>query len=129
LTLDSQFGSSGEDYGEDRALRVDYGYILAMLSNDRYQYYHGLIALERSRLPAGTSARVMVIEEGVESLAATYGAPEDLVGRRVRIEYVGRSWWTGTVRIVPGREAEPIGELMNIPSRGFRYAVAGGGSV
>jgi len=129
MTFGSEIGSLPADRDEDRSLRVDYGYILAMMSNDEEQYYHGLIALERSSVPAGSESRVMAIEEGHEHLAASYGAPEDLIGRRVRIEYVGKHWWTGTVKIVPGRRTRPIGELMDVPSRGFRYAVAGGGSV
>jgi hypothetical protein len=113
----------------DNALRVVRGYILQIVSLGEDRYYKVLVALEGARAgQAVKNARVVTIEEPGEHLAATFGEPEDLIGRRVRIEYTGGNWWRGVARVIP-QQNEALGESLDLPSRGFRYAVAGGGSI
>jgi len=119
----------GESLGqEDRSLKIGYGYIISMMVNEEESYYHAVVGPEVTRVGLSESA-ILPLMETPEFLSATYGPPEDLVGRRVRIEYVGTRWQSGTAKIVPERTARPIGNLVDIPGRGFRYAVPGGGSI
>jgi hypothetical protein len=115
---------------EESTLKVAYGHIIEMaqLSEDE-EYYVAIVVLERTARPVGTSVMVIPLEESPEFIAATYGAPEDLVGRRVRIEHIGWDVTKGVGRIVAGRSVSPIGTVMELPSRGFRFAAAGQGGV
>lgn len=110
----------------DRQLNVEYGYVVGVGSTDENPRYLVLVKKEFSYGVDGAPVLIPV-EEPAEVLASTYGRPEDLIGQRVRVEYFGTNWRTGVARIVPSRDIPSRPGLTDIPSRGFRYAVAGGG--
>ncbi len=114
---------------QDRSLNAVYGYVVEIFSIDDQDFYIPLIAPEESAFSIDTKTSYIPLEESTESLAASFGEPRNLIGQRVRIEYYGARWQKGTCRIVPPRSREPIGNTMELPSRGFRHAVAGGGGV
>ena len=112
----------------DRSLNIEYGYIVGAFTSDDQPRYFVLVLKEFSRVDPRQDPAAMPIEEAYEGLASTYGPPENLVGMRVRIEYVGTDWKLGSCRLAPGREVPVRGNLTSLPSRGFRYASAGGSS-
>jgi hypothetical protein len=114
---------------QDRRIKAIYGYIMEVLNIEEEDYYIPLVALENHALPVDTQCHYIPLDETPEQLASNYGEPRDLIGLRVRVEYYGTRWRTGVARIVPGRTRRPVGTATEIPSRGFRFAVAGGGSV
>ena len=114
---------------QSKSLNAVYGYIVEILSIDDQDFYIPLIAPEDSAMPVDTQCAYIPLEESPEALASSFGAPRDLIGQRVRVEYYGMHWKKGTCRVVPSRNRQPVGNLTEIPSRGFRHAVAGGGSV
>jgi hypothetical protein len=113
----------------DRRLQTVYGHIVEMLNLDDQDFYMPLVVLEQSSFAPGSSLNYIPLDDTPEQLAANYGAPRDLIGLRVRIEYFGNSWRTGVAKVVSGRSRQPVGNLTEVPSRGFRYAVAGGGGL
>lgn len=112
---------------QDRTLRAVYGYIIDILSMNDQDYYIPLVGPEETFYSVDTQCNYIPLDESPEQLAANYGSPRDLIGLRVRVEYYGIRWKTGTARIVPGKQRQPVGNLTEVPSRGFRFAVAGGG--
>jgi hypothetical protein len=113
----------------DRSLNIEYGYIIAAFTSEEEPRYFVLVLKEFSRVDPRQDPAAMPIEESYEYLASTYGSPENLVGLRVRIEYIGSDWKLGAAKIVPGRDVPVRGTLTSLPSRGFRYAAAGGSSL
>jgi hypothetical protein len=114
---------------QDRTIRAVYGYIIDILTIEEQDFYIALVGPEEANFPADTMCHYIPIDESPESLAASYGPPKDLVGLRVRVDYYGSSWRRGVAHIVPQRERTSHGNASEVPRRGFRYAVAGGGSV
>lgn len=113
----------------DRSLNIEYGYIVGAFSSDEEPRYFVLVLKEFSRVDPRQDPAAIPIEESYEHLAATYGPPENLVGLRVRIEYVGTDWKLGSARIAPPRDVPVRANLTSLPARGFRYAQAGGSSL
>jgi hypothetical protein len=116
--------------GENLAVNTIYGHIVGILPNEEEEIrYIAMVAPDRTNLPATTQIRPLPLEDHDQTLASNFGRPSDLIGMRVRIEYYGSNWESGIARIVPPRERQPVGNLSEVPSRGFRFAVAGGGSI
>jgi hypothetical protein len=114
---------------EDKTISAVYGYIIDILSIDDQDFYIPLVAPERTVFSADSQSHYIPLDEHFGQLAATYGSPRDLKGLRVRVEYYGTKWNTGVARIVVDRNRQPVGNSMEVPSRGFRFAVAGGGKI
>jgi hypothetical protein len=114
---------------QNRSINAIYGHIINTLDIDEQQYYIALVALEETSFDIDLQCSYIPLEESHEQLSANYGSPRDLIGLRVRVEYYGSSWKTGVAHIVPERNRQPVGNTTEIPARGFRFAVAGGGSI
>lgn len=118
-----------ENVEQDRKIKSVYGYILDILNMNDEPYYIALVGPEETYYPVDTQCEYIPLEESPTRLASAYGPPEALIGLRVRVEYYGMRWRTGVARIVPGRNPEATGNLSEMPTRGFRFAVAGGGGI
>jgi hypothetical protein len=129
LIDDHQISRHTDNLEEDTRISAIYGHIIDVLSINGQDFYIPLVALERTVFGVDSQSHYIPLDETDAQLAATYGTPRDLKGNRVRIEYYGQKWNSGVARIVPGRGRQPSGNITEIPSRGFRYAVAGGGSL
>jgi len=128
--IDEHQVSRMSDHNEiDKTIRAVYGHVVDILRQNDDEFYIPLVALEGSMLPADLMCHYIPMEEPEEQLAASYGEPANLIGLRVRVEYYGINWRSGVARVVPSRSRRPVGNLTEVPTRGFRYAVAGGGSV
>jgi len=114
---------------QDRTIRAIYGHIVDMLNMDDQDYYIALVAPEESNFSVDIMSHYIPIDESTESLAANYGPPEDLIGLRVRVDYYGTAWRSGVAHIVPSRNRVPPGNTSEMPRRGFRFAIAGGGGI
>ena len=114
---------------QDRQLKAIYGHIVEVLEMNENSYYIVLVAPEETYFSVDTQCEYIPLEESPARLAAAYGVPRDLIGERVRVEYYGARWRAGVAHIVPGRNPQPTGNTSEVPQRGFRFAVAGGGSV
>jgi len=121
--------SRQESPSQVESLNTIYGHIIDIFTTGEDDYYVPLVTLESSSFPAETNIAFVPLDESNEQLAATYGSPRDIIGLRVRIEYRGIQWMSGIARIAPEKDRVPVGNATSIPSRGFRYAVAGGGKV
>lgn len=108
-----------------RRLNVEYAYIVGIAATEEEPRYMVLVKKEFCLGSVSEQPAIVPMEEPPEVLAASFGRPEDLIGQRVRIEYFGSNWKTGIARIVTGRDIPSRPNLTDIPSRGFRYAVAG----
>ena len=107
-------------------VRVIYGYIVDMASTpDDNDLYLPLVRIESLGRPIPEA--FIPLAQPMEQLTAVYGSPRDLIGRRVRIEYQGSKWFLGraTITSTPGDNI-PGGE-QQLPSVGFRHAIAGRG--
>ncbi len=124
-----KISQTSEDVRRDRRIKVIYGYIVEMLTIDNQDYYIPLVAPEEHSMSIDSQCQYIPFDESPEQLAANYGTPRDLIGRRVRVEYYGTRWRIGVARIVPERTRQPAGNITEIPSKGFRFAIAGGGSI
>jgi hypothetical protein len=117
-----------ENVSVERSLNITYGHIIGVLSIGDEDYYIPLVAPESTLFRVDAVCEYIPLEETPVQLAASYGPPRDMIGLRVRIEYHGPNWRRGVAKVVPAKEREPMGNETEIPSRGFRYAIAGGGS-
>lgn len=113
----------------DRRLQVEYGYVFDIISLEEQSYYIAVVGREQGIIPADEDSTVVPLEHSIEELTSLYGAPEDIIGLRVRVEYFGEDWRQGIAKIVSPREPSGVGTSMDVDSRGFRHAVAGGGNV
>ncbi len=111
------------------SLNVEFGFILDVIGDEDNVYYIAIVAKEKNVFPADTQLATLPLTHTTEELNSLFGAPEDIVGRRVRIEYRGSDWRKGACSLTVNSQIAPVGTSMEVPSRGFRYAVAGGGSV
>lgn len=116
----------GLEGADNSSINIAYGYIVGVLSTEEEPRYLALVHREFSTAHPGAESILIPIEETHEHLAATYGTPNDIVGLRVRMEYVGTDPRRGVARIVPGRNVPARPNITELPARGFRYAVAGG---
>ena len=114
---------------QNRSVNAIYGHIVDILNIDEQDYYVALVAPEESDLSPDIMSHYIPIDEPVSSLAANYGPPRDMIGLRVRVEYYGTRWRRGVAKVVPERDRQPPGNASEVPSRGFRFAVAGGGTI
>lgn len=126
---DTNISRQVEHIEQDRRIKAIYGHIIDVLNMNDNPYYIVLVGPEETYYPVDTQCEYIPLEESPSRLAAAYGEPSELIGLRVRVEYYGMRWRTGVARIVSGRNPEPTGNLTEVPTRGFRFAVAGGGSV
>jgi len=117
------------DYGY--VVKVVYGYITDIYTGDEEEeqddYYIVQIQRENTVNPTNSDYEYIALEQTPEELAALYGAPSDLIGKRVRVDYTGRDFRSGTARIVADVVPRGGQSLTEIESRGFRYAVPGEG--
>ncbi len=114
---------------QSRSLNAIYGHIVEILTIDDRDYYIPLVVPEETIFPVDTQSEYIPLEENAGSLSSNFGKPRDLIGLRVRVEYYGARWRTGVARIISPRRPAATGNESEVPSRGFRFAVAGGGSV
>lgn len=114
---------------QSRSLNVEYGYIIDIVSVGEARFFTAMISRERTFRDHLADATVMSLEQTSEELIATYGSPEDLIGLRVRIDYVGNNWTKGIAKVVGSYTPQDIGHSTDIDSRGFRYAIPGRGTV
>lgn len=114
---------------ERRHIAVEYGRIMDILTNEEAEYYVVLVAKERSLHGPESKCAILPLGHTLEELTSNFGTPKDLVGRRVRVEFFGNSWRRGIAYLAFDTSLQGVGTAMELPSRGFRYAVAGGGSV
>jgi len=116
-------------YSQQPFVNVEFGFILSIVEDQDDTYYIAIVAKEMNSLQADSQLAIMPIGHTIEELSSLFGEPSDLIGRRVRIEYRGGNWRTGMCRLAAPVVQGSVGTAMEVPSRGFRYAVAGGGSV
>jgi len=109
------------------SLRMEYGWIVDVLElpDEENEHYVVAVQRERSNFPSEMSTAIIPLEQTAEELASLYGAPEDLIGRRVRIEYAGISIREGICRVVHSGRPERRRGTTEVENRGFRYAVPG----
>jgi hypothetical protein len=115
---------------ERPTIAVQFGYIVDVLTSDDEAFYVAVVMREISspQMPADSNPIMCPLGHPIEELTSLYGEPEALIGRRVMIEYVGSNWGGGVARLTLPRVPTSIGTAMELPSRGFRHAVAGSGS-
>jgi len=118
-----------ERHSERLTLNVEFGFIVDIIADEEETYYLAIVAKERGVLPADSELAMLPLAHTVEELTSLYGSPQDVIGRRVRIEYRSHNWRRGICFLTAGQAIRGASRAMEVPSRGFRYAVAGGGSV
>jgi len=119
----------------DHSVRIVYGYIVDMVGIDGpYDeesedpvYYLPLVAKEDDNYHFEVTTSPLRFADPPDMLAMNYGTPSDLIGRRVKIEYTGNHWEAGVCTVVEGRRISTAQSILEVPSRGFRYAPPGSG--
>ena len=108
-------------------IKCVYGYItnIYLAEGEEDEYYVVGVEREGTTAPDGTPYPTIPMEQTVEELSSLYGPPSSLVGRRVRVDYTGRTFHSGIARVVSERFPGGGTNMNELPGRGFRYAIPG----
>lgn len=112
---------------QNRVVQYSFGTIVGIRREGSQAFYEVQVRPDRDQVSPARFKYIPLIDE-TEVIAASYGSPEDLIGRRVRIEYRGAHWSQGTAKLV--RETNrrtDVSANLETSTQPFTFAPPGSG--